>query len=221
MPAPGDPLVLFPQMVEFSRNPVDAEVAGLEPCAIAAALAQGAVALLPTDTLPALAALPAHAAGIWTLKQRPSDKPLILMGADLDQLLQDLAVPWRSEWLDQAERCWPGPVTLVLPITGAITRWLNPLGGSLGLRVPACPAIREVLRLTGPLATTSVNRSGDPAARDRVEAVGRFPGLPALAAGAWSEGSGLASTVLAWHGDGAASGWRTLRQGALTSPQSC
>ena len=50
-------------------------------------LRAGGAALLPTDTLPALAAMPEQAAQIWRLKKRPQDKPLILMGADVDGLL--------------------------------------------------------------------------------------------------------------------------------------
>jgi L-threonylcarbamoyladenylate synthase len=177
-------------------------------------LAAGEVALLPTDTLPALAAQPAHAARIWALKLRPLEKPLILMVADPNPLVQSLGGRWRQEWLEQASHSWPGPVTLVLPISGETSRSLNPTGASLGLRVPACAAIRDVLRLSGPLATTSVNRSGEPPARSRCEAVQLFPELPALAAAAWSEGSGVASTVLAWRAHGDTYSWQTLRAGA-------
>ena len=49
---------------------------------LAERLRAGAVALMPTDTLPALAAIPAFASRIWELKQRPLVKPLILMDLD-------------------------------------------------------------------------------------------------------------------------------------------
>ena len=44
---------------------------------LAARLQEGWPGLFPTDTLPALAAAPGHAHRLWTLKQRPADKPLI------------------------------------------------------------------------------------------------------------------------------------------------
>ena len=44
---------------------------------IEAHLRAGGAALLPTDTLPALASMPEQAAQIWRLKRRPQDKPLI------------------------------------------------------------------------------------------------------------------------------------------------
>lgn len=139
---------------------------------LASRLRAGEPALFPTDTLPALAAVPAAAAELWQLKRRPADKPLILMAADLEQLLAWLGESWPAQapnvWLEQARRCWPGAFTLVLPIGGPCTEALHPGGASLGLRIPACEPARELLRLSGPLATTSANRSGDEADRKSV-----------------------------------------------------
>jgi L-threonylcarbamoyladenylate synthase len=183
---------------------------------LARRLAEGEAVLFPTDTLPALAARPEAAALLWQLKQRPADKPLILMGADLPQLVEALGVPWQQAWLEQARRSWPGAVTLVLPITGALTTHLHPGGTSLGLRVPACDRARQLLHLSGPLATTSANRSGEPPATTAAEAARQFPGLFLLEPLPWPAGSGQASTVLAWRGlvDGTIGPWTVLRSGA-------
>jgi L-threonylcarbamoyladenylate synthase len=197
---------------------------------LAAHLRAGGAALFPTDTLPALAALPQHAARIWQLKARPADKPLILMGADLNQLMELLQQPgspaWPRAWLEKARHCWPGAVTLVLPLRGEITDALHPGGASLGLRVPDCAPAQQLLRCTGPLATTSVNRSGEPAALDADQASAQFPSLPCLAPIPWPAGSGQASTVLAWQPDAAAlpadsrgAPWRLLRAGATIAAE--
>lgn len=182
-------------------------------------LRDGGAALFPTDTVPALAASPAAAQCLWPLKRRPMDKPLILMGADLGQLRQLLAIPWHTGWLEMAEQCWPGAVTLVLPIAGPITEWLHPGGRSLGLRVPDCAAARELLRLSGPLATTSINRSGEPAALDAMAAAGVFPELPLLAPIPWPACRGQASRVLAWSEDrsGGLEAWQEVRPGPQAS----
>ena len=188
---------------------------------LALRLAAGDPVLFPTDTLPALAAVPEAAAALWRLKERPADKPLILMGADLNQLLAYLPGPWPQAWLDQAQHCWPGAVTLVLPITGPCTEALHPGGASLGLRVPACAPARELLRLSGPLATTSANRSGQEPATTAEEAALAFPDLARLAPLPWPCGSGQASTVLAWapgDGPGAAPSWQVLRGGQTPAP---
>jgi len=178
---------------------------------LAARLASGGAVMFPTDTLPALAARPRDAAQIWRLKRRPADKPLILMAADAQQLQDVLGLPWRAEWLQLAEAVWPGAVTLVLPASGSWAEALHPGGGSLGLRIPACAAARELLRLSGPLATTSINRSGEPAASNAAEAQAIFPQLPLLGPLPWPAGAGIASRVLAWR-EGS---WQLLRGDAL------
>jgi L-threonylcarbamoyladenylate synthase len=189
------------------------------PADLARCLAAGEAVLFPTDTLPALACRPAAAALLWRLKHRPADKPLILMGADLPQLIAVLGVAWQEAWLEQARRSWPGAVTLVLPVSGALTDHLHPGGTSLGLRVPACEPARELLRLSGPLATTSANRSGQPPATTAAEAACQFPGLALLEPLPWPPGSGQASTVLAWRGEECCDDpWAVLRSGATPAP---
>lgn len=182
--------------------------------ALAERLKAGSAALFPTDTLPALAAAPDHAGQIWQLKQRPADKPLILMAAELDQFRDALGQPWQTEWLMVAEQVWPGAVTLVLPASSPWAEALHPGGGSLGLRIPACDQARELLRCSGPLATTSANRSGDPAATTAAEAARLFPSIPQLTPVPWPAAGGTASTVLAWCSDG----WRVLRPGGILPP---
>jgi L-threonylcarbamoyladenylate synthase len=193
----------------------------LEPDALVAHLRDGGAALFPTDTLPALAALPEAAQRLWALKARPAHKPLILMGADLLQLRDALDHPWSAAWLEMAAAVWPGAVTLVLPVSGAFAESLHPGGATLGLRVPASERARSLLRRTGPLATTSANRSGEDPIRDPAEAARIFPELPCLGPLPWPAGSGQASTVLAWCPDGKGSAgqpWQVLRSGATIPP---
>ena len=54
---------------------------------LASKLKKGSLALFPTDTLPALCTYPQFSEKIWSIKKRPSNKPLILMGGCLDDLL--------------------------------------------------------------------------------------------------------------------------------------
>lgn len=163
-------------------------------------LLAGSAALFPTDTVPALAARPEAAAQLWQLKRRPARKPMILMGADAEALFAALEVPIAPQWRAMAERCWPGAVTLVLPAQGRLARALHGEGSSLGLRIPACPVALELLRRTGPLATTSSNRSSEPPCGTAAEAATLFPLLPLLGPVPWPQGSGQPSTVVAWIG---------------------
>ena len=197
-----------PRPASPTAVPASPDVFG--PQALAQRLQAGSAALFPTDTLPALAACPAHAGQIWRLKQRPADKPLILMAAHLEQLSEALGQPWQPEWLEVAQAVWPGAVTLVLPASSPWAEVLHPGGGSLGLRIPASDQARELLRCSGPLATTSANRSGEPAATTAAEAAALFPSVPQLAPVPWPAAGGTASTVLAWRPEG----WRVVRAGA-------
>ena len=179
-------------------------------------LIRGGAALLPTDTLPALAAAPDHAAQIWTLKQRPQDKPLILMASQADQLLALTSEEARDDAEPLVRRFWPGALTLVLPVRNRLSQNLNPGKGTLGMRIPDCDAMRALLNESGPLATTSANASGAASSRSAAEAAAAFPGLPLLSPLPWPAPSGLASTVIAWTSPGC---WQVLRQGAVMADE--
>lgn len=184
---------------------------------IASSLQAGSAAVMPTDTLPALVALPVHAAQIWTLKQRPVEKPLILMASLPEHLLQFAALEARNDLECLAEQHWPGALTLVVPVAQdpsaqAVLRFLHPGASTLGLRVPACRRARDLMALTGPLATTSANPSGLPAALNPRQVQTYFPALPLLGPAPWPSPKAIASTVLAWVASGQ---WRILRQGAV------
>ena len=175
-------------------------------------LLQGGAAVIPTDTLPGLAIAPQQADDIWRLKRRPADKPLILMGASLEALLRHAQAPCRDDARRLAERHWPGALTLVVPAHGEVLEALNPGGTCLGLRIPSCDLSRDLLRRTGPLATSSANPSGDPAATTPEQAALYFPDLPQLGPQPWPPLSGKASTVITWMSSGR---WNVLRRGAV------
>ena len=179
---------------------------------INAHLRAGGAALLPTDPLPALVAAPEQAAQIWRLKKRPQDKPLILMGADVEGLLCHVSPAARADASFLAQRHWPGALTLVLPAFGPVAEVLNPGVATLGLRIPACKAMLDLLRCSGPLATTSANVSGEPSSRTEIEAARAFPDLPLLSPIPWPAPSCQASSVIAWRGP---QGWHWLRRGAV------
>ncbi|MGD1904350.1 MAG: L-threonylcarbamoyladenylate synthase [Geitlerinemataceae cyanobacterium] len=181
---------------------------------LTAAIARGCVASFPTDTVAAFAARPGAADRIFKTKQRQPDKPLILMGGAAGQLWPYVrgAAAELKIWQDIAARHWPGALTLVLPSSEKVPREMNPkTPGSIGIRVPDCATAREIIRKTSPLATTSANRSGEPALADPVAIAAAFPEAFVLDEAANWAGSGLPSTVVRWR-DG---GWEVLRQGAI------
>lgn len=180
---------------------------------LARRLRAGEAALFPTDTLPALAATPLAAEQLWRLKRRPEHKPVILMAASAEELWSCLGEEILPAWRALAADSWPGALTLVLPARGRLMQQLNPGGNSLGLRVPACSVALELLAASGPLATTSANRSGEPPCLTADQAAEQFAGVPLLAPLPWPPPSGLASTVVEWQEQPGA--WRLLRTGAV------
>ncbi len=126
-------------------------------------LRAGKVVSFPTETVYGLGAdagNPLAVRGIFELKGRPADHPLIVHLADSASLAQ-----WASEVPEDAyrlaEHFWPGPLTLILPKAAAVP--LEVTGGqdTIGLRVPDHPLALELLRtFGGGLAAPSANRFG-------------------------------------------------------------
>lgn len=173
----------------------------------------GNLVSFPTDTVPALATLPEHAALIFEAKQRGQDKPLILMVSDAADMWQ-FTTGTDAEieiWQAVADRYLPGALTLVLPASDRLPSVMNPLQNqTIGLRVPADSCARSILRQTGALATTSANRSGQPPLLTMTEIQASFPQVFCLNVDPDLPSQGQPSTVIQWID----SSWRLLRQGA-------
>lgn len=182
----------------------------------AALIAQGQPVAIPTETVYGLAADATNGkavARIYEAKGRPSFNPLIVHAADL--AAAERIAQFDDTARDLARRFWPGPLTLVLPLKeGAGIAPLVTAGlSTVAVRVPAHPAMRDLLLATGkPLAAPSANASGRISAtraehvlatlRDRIPLV--VDGGPTMV--------GLESTIVAVAGGKA----RLLRPGPLT-----
>tara|TARA_B100001029_G_C14954819_1_gene390958 strand:+ start:105 stop:710 length:606 start_codon:yes stop_codon:yes gene_type:complete len=174
-------------------------------------LKKGSLALFPTDTLPAICSYPKYSKKIWTIKKRPLNKPLILMGGCLEDLFEFVKPCAIEDGLKMAKTYWPGALTIILPTIGNLSENLNCNSNSLGFRVPDLRLARDLLMKTGPLATTSANISGKSPVKDAFEASVEFPGIPILGPVPWPTSSGMASTVIEWN-DGE---WNLLRAGSV------
>jgi len=131
------------------------------PQEAAAAIREGAVALVPTETVVGLVASEAGLERIYEIKVRERGKPIALLCRSAEEAFSLAAkVPPLARTL--ADLYWPGPLTLVLD---------RPGGSTIGLRVPR-GRVRDVLdAYGGPLYATSANISGerDPRALDEVD----------------------------------------------------
>jgi L-threonylcarbamoyladenylate synthase len=175
----------------------------------------GKVVSFPTDTVPALAVLPNFAESIFRLKQRSPDKPLILMGACLEDLWNfvDIDHPSFRLWQETARSHLPGALTLVLPQNPRYPS-LNQGFNTIGIRIPNHDRAIAVLRQTLPLLTTSANLSGASCLLTMSEISAQFPEVLVLDDAPNpipNASSGQPSTVLVW----AETGWKITRQGAV------
>jgi L-threonylcarbamoyladenylate synthase len=177
----------------------------------------GKLVSFPTDTVPALAAIPKQAGLIFEAKQRSQNKPLILMAKSAEELW-DYVTGSAAEfeiWQSVAEKYWAGALTLVLPASPLVPALMNPNDPTtIGMRVPNSAIALQILAQTGPLATTSANLSGQPALQTMAEIEAQFPDVLTLATTEFLEempGMGVPSTVAKWTGIN----WQILRQGAV------
>lgn len=118
---------------------------------VASVLAHGGVVLLPTDTIYGLHAVADDdeaVTRIASMKGRPGEKPFIILSATIDDVISlGAAVP------DVLKEIWPAPLTAILKRGD----------GTVAVRIPDLDWLRSLLRITGPLVSTSANRSGEPA----------------------------------------------------------
>lgn len=143
-------------------------------------LTGGGLVAFPTDTVYGLGALAydANAVGeIYIAKGRGLEKAIPILIGDFEQI-ERVSVGTSRLIHRLAEKFWPGPLTMIVPrnpnIPDAVTSF-----PTVGVRIPDFEATRELLRLTGPLAVTSANISGQgsPSTAMGVEAQlgGRIP----------------------------------------------
>jgi len=161
---------------------------------------EGEPVAVPTETVYGLAADATNAeavARIYAAKGRPSFNPLIVH-------VPDLAAAERLAVFSEAARAvaaafWPGPVTLVLPLSEqaglapAVTARL----GTIALRCPAHPAMRALLEACGrPLAAPSANASGRISPVSAAHVLASLGGRVRLILDGGASEQGLESTIV-------------------------
>ncbi|HEX6031135.1 MAG TPA: L-threonylcarbamoyladenylate synthase [Tepidiformaceae bacterium] len=180
----------------------------------AAALRDGELAILPTDTVYGICAdvrRDRAVQAIYTAKGKGSEAPLQLLFGDDETVLERYAelTPAAARLLSVLG---PGPWTI---ITTAREGWESPAlagGRTVGVRMPDAPAIREVVaRLGAPLAASSANRHGGPSPTTCEEAVAQVGEFCALAIDSGPTPAGIDSTVIDCSTDDV----RILREGAI------
>jgi L-threonylcarbamoyladenylate synthase len=129
----------------------------------AAVILGGGVVSFPTRCLYGLGADAFNEAAIqsiFDIKQRPKDKPiLLLVGSPADVSGLAVKVPAAAQII--MSRCWPGQVTMICKANDRVLSILTGGTGNIGIRMPEHPVAAELVKRVGrPITGTSANISG-------------------------------------------------------------
>lgn len=187
-----------------------------EDVALAAKLIrEGRLVAIPTETVYGLGANGLDAGAvlhIFEAKGRPQDNPLILHISEpreMENICHDIP---QAAWL-LAERFWPGPLTMVLPVRDNVPKRTTAGLDTVAVRCPKTAAARELIRLAGvPVAAPSANRSGKPSTTTAAHVLHDMDGrIDAILDGGACE-VGVESTIVDLTGERP----RLLRPGGIT-----
>ena len=152
------------------------------------ALRVGGVVACPTESVWGLSCDPFNAGAVnrvLALKDRPVDKGLILVAADIAQ------VAFLLEGLDQSllrklDMSWPGATSWLIPHHGRVPPWVSGEHATVAVRVTAHPVMAALCRAWGgPLVSTSANPGGSRAPVELFQVVRYFgDALDAIVPGA-------------------------------------
>jgi L-threonylcarbamoyladenylate synthase len=136
------------------------------------AIGRGELVVMPTDTVYGIAADAFSPAAVQRLldakgRTRQAPPPVLVPGIPT---LDALASFVPDEVRALVAEFWPGGLTIILPARESLSWDLGETNGTVALRMPDNPVALELLTETGPLAVSSANLTGEPAATTAAEA---------------------------------------------------
>ncbi|MDQ2877373.1 MAG: L-threonylcarbamoyladenylate synthase [Actinomycetota bacterium] len=182
--------------------------------AAATSVLSGELVVLPTDTVYGVGAdafSPAAVTRLLAAKGRGREMPPpVLVGSTraASALVEDLG-PWGQQLIDEF---WPGGLTIVCRAQRTLNWDLGDTKGTVAVRMPEDPVTLDLLRETGPMAVTSANLTGQPAATTAEQAREHLGDAVAIYLDGGPSAGGLASTIVDLTGDVP----RMLRQGVIS-----
>jgi len=190
----------------------EARTAGI--AAATTAVLRGELVVLPTDTVYGVGAdafNPAAVRRLLAAKGRGRDMPPpVLVGTvrAASALVEDLG-PHGQLLIDEF---WPGGLTIVCRSARTLSWDLGDTRGTVAIRMPQDPAALDLLNETGPMAVSSANLTGSPAASTAQEARDQLGESVAVYLDGGPSSGGVASTIVDLTGNQP----RLLRRGAIS-----
>lgn len=148
---------------EIKLNPENTDAALAQQAG--AILARGGLVAFPTETVYGLGANAFDTTAVQSIfaaKGRPSDNPLIVHVADLEDVAALVTeIPEKAKILMDA--FWPGPISIIMKKSEKISDFVSAGRDTVAVRMPSNPVAREIIRAAGvPIAAPSANTSGKP-----------------------------------------------------------
>jgi L-threonylcarbamoyladenylate synthase len=182
--------------------------------AAVAAVLQGELVVLPTDTVYGIGAdafRPGAVQSLLNAKGRGRDMPPpVLVGSvrAANALVEDLG-PYGQELIDEF---WPGGLTLICRSSRSLKWDIGETKGTVAVRMPQNQVALDLLAQTGPMAVSSANLTGQPAATTAEGAREQFGEAVAVYLDGGPCGTDVPSTIVDLTGDMP----RLLRGGAVS-----
>lgn len=189
------------------------------------AIGRGQLVVIPTDTVYGVAADAFSPSAVEALLEakgrgRQQPPPVLVSGVDAMRALVE-AIP--DEVRSLVDEFWPGGLTIVLPAQPSLSWDLGDTEGTVAVRMPDQRIAQELLEETGPLAVSSANLTGQPAATSAIEAQDMLGDSVAAYLDDGPSLTGIASTIIDATAlvteQGDARTVRILRSGAVTREQ--
>ncbi|WP_341855675.1 L-threonylcarbamoyladenylate synthase [Brachybacterium sp. GPGPB12] len=177
----------------------------------------GGLIVLPTDTVYGIGAdafTPQAVQDLLEAKGRGRDTPPPVLIGDR-AVLMALATDLPEYVEDLAEALWPGALTIILTAQPSLTWDLGETRGTVAPRMPEDETALEPLRRTGPLAVSSANRHGKPAATSVLDAATQLGDAVEVYLDGGAARIGASSTIL----DATVTPAEIVREGAITKRQ--
>lgn len=160
-------------------------------------LLSGGLVAFPTDTVYGVGSLAFHQQAIesiYVAKDRPMEKAIpVLIGdnEDLVQVAEEIPI-FAMRLID---RFWPGPLTILVPKKPTLPEAISATS-TVGVRVPDHDIARALLRLSGPMAVTSANISGQPSPTTAQQVLDQLNGRIAMIIDGGETPGGIPSTLV-------------------------
>jgi L-threonylcarbamoyladenylate synthase len=185
------------------------------------AVGRGEVVVIPTDTVYGIAADAFNPDAVQRLldakgRGRDAPPPVLIPGQSTLDALADFVPDVVRRLVDEF---WPGGLTVILVAQPSLVWDLGETRGTVALRMPANSYALELLAETGPLAVSSANKTGQPAAATAQEAVDQLGESVDVFLDGGAAGGAASTIVDASRVTEAGGRVRIVREGAITRAQ--